>query len=73
MNEMKIKELIDILSKEDPEKNVYVSYDSMVCQCPVNIIIEIYPDDSWKEKPGIHLLAGMHYTDAMWHLGLDRI
>jgi hypothetical protein len=69
---MKVKELIDILSKEDGEKEVFVSYDSFCCQYHLENIIEVFDDKQnphWKGAPGIHLLA-MNSDHALWHLGM---
>lgn len=57
---MKVRELIEILSKEDPEKEVIVSYDTFACQYDLVSILEAYDTPNNKKNyfaPGIHLMA----------------
>jgi hypothetical protein len=39
---MLVKELIEILSKEDPEKKVFLTYDTFAVCYPLENIIEVY-------------------------------
>lgn len=67
---MKVKELIEVLSKEDPEKDVFVSYDSMCCQYHAENIIEVYEGNKFTAT-GIHILA--EYRDGtLWKLGIPE-
>lgn len=67
---MKVKELIEILSKEHPEKQVFVSYDSMCCQYHADNIIEVYEGNEYKAT-GIHILADDR-DGTLWRLGLSE-
>ena len=74
---MKVKELIKLLKKVDPDKEVFVSYDTFACQYELNDVIEVDNDDAnrfkegstiWSYVPGIHLPA-MGKDTVAYYLG----
>lgn len=59
---MTVSELIKILKSQDQSKEVYVSYDSMVCQYPIDAIIEFFGDGDSSLNP----VSGIHFVCDWW-------
>jgi hypothetical protein len=52
---MKVKHLIEILSKQDPETNVFLEYDNMCCIWYDFVIVKVSNHEEYED--GIYLMC----------------